>query len=113
VSPLDFIPLAEETGLIVPIGEWVLRASCQEASKWPSHISIAVNLSPVQFKTPHLSQTVVNALAHSGLAAHRLQLEITESVLLFNNQPTLRHVASVARPGVRISMDDFGTAIRH
>jgi diguanylate cyclase (GGDEF)-like protein len=109
VSPLDFIPLAEETGLIVPIGEWVLRQACKEASKWPSNISIAVNLSPVQFKTPNLSQTVVDALAHSGLAADRLQLEITESALLFNSEPTLDTLHQLRALGVHISMDDFGT----
>ena len=109
VSPCDFIPLAEETGLIVPIGEWVLRQACKESSKWPSNISIAVNLSPVQFKSPNLCQTVVNALAHAGLRADRLQLEITESVLLFNSEPTLDTLRQLRALGVRISMDDFGT----
>ena len=109
VQPLDFIPLAEETGLIAPIGEWILRQACKEASQWPSNISIAVNLSPMQFKTPNLSQTVVNALAHSGLAANRLQLEITESVLLFDSEPTLDTLHQLRALGVRISMDDFGT----
>ena len=71
IPPGDFIPLAEETALIVPIGEWVLRQACDEAAKWPNHISIAVNLSPAQFKSDRLTQTVINALARSGLSAGR------------------------------------------
>jgi predicted signal transduction protein with EAL and GGDEF domain len=109
ISPADFIPLAEETGLIVPIGEWVLRQSCEEAAKWPNDISIAVNLSAAQFKTPGLSQVVFNALTHSGIAAGRLELEITESVLLFNSKSTLETLHQLRALGVRISMDDFGT----
>jgi diguanylate cyclase (GGDEF)-like protein len=109
ISPADFIPLAEETGLIVPIGEWVLRQACEEAAKWPNDISIAVNLSAAQFKTPGLSQTVFNTLAHSGVVADRLELEITESVLLFNSKSTLDTLHQLRALGVRISMDDFGT----
>jgi diguanylate cyclase (GGDEF)-like protein len=109
IPPAEFIPLAEETALIVPIGEWVLRQACQEAAKWPSEIYIAVNLSAVQFKSSGLSQTVYNALAHSGLAADRLELEITESVLLFNSKFTLDTLHYLRALGVRISMDDFGT----
>jgi diguanylate cyclase (GGDEF)-like protein len=109
ISPLEFIPLAEETALIVPIGEWVLRQACEEAAKWPSHISIAVNLSPVQFKTGVVTQMVMNALARSGLNPNRLELEITESVLLFNNEATLNTLHQLRTLGVRISMDDFGT----
>jgi diguanylate cyclase (GGDEF)-like protein len=109
ISPLEFVPLAEETGLIVPIGEWVLRQACEEAVKWPGDVSIAVNLSPIQFKMPNLSQIVMSALAHSGLAARRLELEITESVLLLNSESTLATLHQLRRLGVRISMDDFGT----
>lgn len=109
VSPLDFIPLSEETTLIVPIGEWVLRRACAEAMKWPSNIRIAVNLSPAQFKMRNLAQMVMSALAQSGLPAHRLELEITESVLLLENASTLATLHQLRGLGVRISMDDFGT----
>jgi diguanylate cyclase (GGDEF)-like protein len=109
IQPNDFIPLAEETALIVPIGEWVLRTACEEAAKWPSHISIAVNLSPAQFKANRITQTVINALARSGLSAGRLELEITESVLLFHNESTLATLHQLRAIGVQISMDDFGT----
>ena len=109
VSPLEFIPLAEETALIVPIGEWVLRQACGEAVKWPSQIRIAVNLSPIQFKERNLPQTVMSALAHSGLPATRLELEITESVLLMDDGATVETLYHMHRLGVRISMDDFGT----
>jgi EAL domain-containing protein (putative c-di-GMP-specific phosphodiesterase class I) len=109
VAPLDFIALAEETALIIPIGEWVLRQACAEAIKWPSHISIAVNLSPAQFKMGNLSQMVTSALAQSGLPAPRLELEITESVLLVDNEFTLATLHQLRNLGVRISMDDFGT----
>ena len=109
VSPLDFIPLAEETGLIVPIGEWVLRQACADAAKWPEHIRIAVNLSPVQFKSHGLVQTVFNALAAAGLAASRLELEITESVLLANTEASLAMLHQLRGLGASISMDDFGT----
>jgi EAL domain-containing protein (putative c-di-GMP-specific phosphodiesterase class I) len=109
VPPLDFIPLAEETGLIVPIGEWVLRNACAEAAKWPNDISVAINLSPSQFKMRNIYQMVVSALAHSGLEAARLELEITESVLLFDNAATLETLHQLRSLGVRISMDGFGT----
>ena len=109
VAPLDFIPLAEETGLIVPIGEWVLRQACAEAVKWPGEVSIAVNLSPAQFKMHNLSQMVMSALAQSGLPAQRLELEITESVLMVDNESTLATLHQLHNLGVRISMDDFGT----
>jgi EAL domain-containing protein (putative c-di-GMP-specific phosphodiesterase class I) len=108
VSPLEFISLAEETELIVPIGEWVLREACQEAVKWPDNIRIAVNVSPVQFKS-ELALAVISALARSGLNAQRLELEITESVLLFNGETTLATLHQLRGLGVRISMDDFGT----
>ena len=82
VSPAEFIPIAEETGVINPLGEWVLRTACAEAARWPEDITVTVNVSPVQFKNESLVQTVVSALAASGLPAQRLELEITESVLL-------------------------------
>jgi diguanylate cyclase (GGDEF)-like protein len=109
ILPMEFIPLAEETGLIVPIGEWVLRKSCEDAAKWPSTISVAVNLSSVQFKNRNLAQIVVSALATSGLAAERLELEITETVLLTNAESTLQTLHQLRDLGTRISMDDFGT----
>lgn len=109
VAPSEFIPLAEETGLIVPIGEWVLRQACSEAAKWPSDVSLAVNLSPAQFKMRNLSQTVISALAQSSMPASRLELEITESVLLVDNAATLETLHQLRNLGVRISMDDFGT----
>jgi diguanylate cyclase (GGDEF)-like protein len=109
VSPGEFIPLAEESGLIVPIGEWVLRQACEEATKWPQHISVAVNLSPMQFKGRNLVQTVLSALAHSGLAPTRLELEITESILLRETEANLSTLYQLRELGARISMDDFGT----
>jgi len=109
VPPLDFIPLAEETGLIVPIGEWVLRKACQDAAAWPDDVSVAINLSPVQFKSRSLLPTVVSALAASGLPAARLELEITESLLLQESDDTLALLHQLRSLGIRISMDDFGT----
>jgi EAL domain-containing protein (putative c-di-GMP-specific phosphodiesterase class I) len=109
VPPVEFIPVAEETGLINQIGEWVLRQACVEAASWPPDIAVAVNLSPVQFKNQNLAQLVVSALAHSGLPAHRLELEITEAVLLQNNDATLATLHRLRDLGVRIAMDDFGT----
>jgi diguanylate cyclase (GGDEF)-like protein len=109
VSPADFIPLTEEIGLIVPIGEWVLHRACEEAATWPDDIKVAVNLSAVQFRSKKLLQAVVGALAASRLAPHRLELEITESVLLQDSDETLAMLYSLRQLGVRISMDDFGT----
>jgi diguanylate cyclase (GGDEF)-like protein len=109
ISPANFIPLAEETGLIVPIGEWVLRQACMDAAGWSQDVGVAVNLSPVQFKNPSLVSTVKEALRASGLPAHRLELEITESVLLQNSEATLSVLHELRGFGVRISLDDFGT----
>jgi diguanylate cyclase (GGDEF)-like protein len=109
VSPAEFIPLAEETGLIVPIGEWALREACFAAAKWPQGIKIAINLSACQFKSRQLVETVFSALALSGLPAQRLELEITESVLLQNNATTLDMLHQMRALGVRIALDDFGT----
>jgi EAL domain-containing protein (putative c-di-GMP-specific phosphodiesterase class I) len=109
VSPIDFIPVAEETGVINPLGAWVLRTACAEAARWPDNISVTVNVSAVQFKNENLLQTVVNAIAASGLRAQRLELEITESVLLCDNEATLTILHQLKKLGVRIAMDDFGT----
>jgi EAL domain-containing protein (putative c-di-GMP-specific phosphodiesterase class I) len=109
ISPVNFIPLAEETGLIVPLGDWVLRQACLDAAGWSQDVCVAVNLSPVQFKNPNLVSTVKEALRASGLPAHRLELEITESVLLQNSEATLSVLHELRGFGVRISLDDFGT----
>ncbi len=108
-SPADFIPLAEETGLIVPIGEWALRQACAEAAGWPEHFRVSVNLSAAQFKGPGLVQTVVRALAASGLDPNRLELEITESVMLQDSETALAMLSQLRDLGVRIALDDFGT----
>jgi diguanylate cyclase (GGDEF)-like protein/PAS domain S-box-containing protein len=108
-APADFIPLAEETGLIVPIGDWVLRKACADAAGWSQDVSVAVNLSPAQFKNRNLVPSVMAALSASGLAAHRLELEITESVLLQDSEATLAILHKLRDFGIRISMDDFGT----
>jgi len=109
VAPAEFIPLAEETGLIVPIGEWVLRQACAEAAAWPDDLKVAVNLSPVQFKKGNLPQLVLAALASSGLPAARLELEITESILLEESKTNLATLHGMRALGAAISMDDFGT----
>ena len=109
VSPETFIPLAEETGLIVPLGEWVLRQACAEAAKWPNDIKVAINLSPAQFRGKNLVGIVVSAMAAAGIASNRVELEITEAILLQNNEATLAILHQLRDLGVRISMDDFGT----
>jgi len=109
ISPAEFIPIAEETGLIVQIGEWVLRQACRAAATWPSSIRVAVNLSPIQFKNRKLGETVRAVLGETGLPATRLELEITESLLLADNESTLKTLHELRALGVRISMDDFGT----
>jgi diguanylate cyclase (GGDEF)-like protein len=109
VSPADFIPVAEETGLIVRLGEWVLRRACREAATWPAGIRVAVNLSPVQFSSSGLLQAVFSALAASHLDATRLELEITEAVLLQDSPIVLQTLHQLKDYGVRIAMDDFGT----
>ena len=109
LSPAEFIPIAEETGLIVPIGEWVLREACNTAVMWPGEPRVAVNLSPVQFKNKLLFETIHNILAETGLPPTRLELEITESLLLTDNEHTLQTLHRLRAIGVRISMDDFGT----
>jgi EAL domain-containing protein (putative c-di-GMP-specific phosphodiesterase class I) len=110
IAPDEFISLAEETGLIGPIGEWVLRTACAEAATWPDDVKIAINLSPSQFKKKrNLVQVVISALASSGLPARRLELEITESVLLQDDDMTLSMLHQLRGLGLRICMDDFGT----
>jgi diguanylate cyclase (GGDEF)-like protein len=109
ISPTEFIPIAEETGLIVQIGEWVLGEACRTAVTWPQSVRVAVNLSPVQFKNKRLYETVEAALRETGLAPTRLELEITESLLLADNEHTLKTLHRLRALGVRISMDDFGT----
>jgi len=110
IPPADFIPIAEETGLIVEIGEWALRSACMEATKWPESIRVSVNLSPIQFERGNLHQSVVDALRLSGLAPHRLELEITEGVLLRDEINTRAILHNLRALGVRIALDDFGTA---
>lgn len=109
ISPADFIPLAEETGLIIPIGEWVVREACRQASAWPEEMSIAVNVSPKQFATSGLAQTIMQALVTSGLSPNRLELEITESIFIVNVEKTLATLHTLRDLGVRIALDDFGT----
>jgi EAL domain-containing protein (putative c-di-GMP-specific phosphodiesterase class I) len=109
VSPGEFIPVAEEIGLIVALGEWVIRRACEDAAKWPDEICVAVNLSPTQLNNKSLLPTVLSALASSQLPAHRLELEITEAVLMQNTESTLKALHQLRSLGIRISMDDFGT----
>ncbi|MGX4801526.1 bifunctional diguanylate cyclase/phosphodiesterase [Bradyrhizobium guangdongense] len=109
VSPADFIPVAEDTGLIGEIGEWVLRQACAEAASWPGDIHIAVNVSPVQFRFRTLALKVAAALAESGLAPERLELEITETVLIRDDEEALTILQQLRELGVRIALDDFGT----
>ncbi|WP_027533480.1 EAL domain-containing protein [Bradyrhizobium sp. WSM3983] len=109
VSPADFIPVAEDTGLIGEIGEWVLKQACTEAASWPGDIHIAVNVSPVQFRSKTLALKVAAALAESGLAPGRLELEITETVLIRDDAEALTILQQLRELGVRIALDDFGT----
>jgi diguanylate cyclase (GGDEF)-like protein len=109
ISPAEFIPIAEETGLINQLGEWVLTTACAEAATWPAGIKLAVNVSPVQFRSGTLALKVVAALAASGLAANRLELEITEAVLIRDDDAALAILHQLRGIGVRIALDDFGT----
>jgi diguanylate cyclase (GGDEF)-like protein len=109
VSPAQFIPLAEEIGLIVPLGEWVLRTACLEAAKWPTSMSISVNLSPLQFRSQQLVSVIVSALAKSGIDPTRLELEITEGALMEDTDAVVATLRQIKSLGVRVSMDDFGT----
>ncbi|OAF17236.1 PAS-domain containing protein [Bradyrhizobium neotropicale] len=107
VSPAEFIPIAEENGLIVPIGEWALRAACATAASWPD-VAVAVNLSPVQFRSRGLVAMVTNALAEAGLPPRRLELEVTETALLDDSEATIEILHQLRALGVRVSLDDFG-----
>jgi diguanylate cyclase (GGDEF)-like protein/PAS domain S-box-containing protein len=109
VSPGTFIPLAEEIGFIVPMGEWVIREACATAAGWPGNSRVAINISAVQFRNPGLMQVIIGALATSGLDPTRLEIEITESVLLQNKDTTLAVLHQLRALGVRIALDDFGT----
>jgi diguanylate cyclase (GGDEF)-like protein len=109
VPPMDFIPMAEELGLIGPLGTWVLRKACEDAIRWPEDVKVAVNLSASQFNSGNVVATVLETLAATGLPAHRLELEITESVLLEKAEDALKTLADLHRIGVQIAMDDFGT----
>jgi diguanylate cyclase (GGDEF)-like protein len=109
ISPAEFIPIAEDCGMIETIGEWVLRTACTEAARWPGDVRIAINVSPIQFANPGLPAIVANTLASSGLAPHRLELEITESVFVNDSDSSERMFATLKGLGVRLSLDDFGT----
>jgi len=109
IGPGEFVGIAEEIGLIVPLGEWVLREACIEAMRWPGDLKVAVNLSPVQFKSGNLVQAVMMALSRSGLPPSRLEVEITETVLLAESEAVLAVLRKLRSLGVGVSMDDFGT----
>jgi predicted signal transduction protein with EAL and GGDEF domain len=109
VPPSDFIGLAEDTGLIVPLGAWVLRQACTEAATWPAHLKIAVNISPAQFKAHKLEDVVIRTLAATGITPQRLELEITESVMLQDEEQAFSTLTRLHDLGVRIALDDFGT----
>jgi EAL domain-containing protein (putative c-di-GMP-specific phosphodiesterase class I) len=109
ISPADFIPVAEHTGLIIELGEWVLHTACAEAASWPDPIRLAVNVSPVQFRSGTLALKVASALAASGLPADRLEIEITEAVLIRDDDAALAVLHQLRDIGVHIALDDFGT----
>ena len=109
VSPADFVPVAEETGLIEEIGQWVLRTACAEAAKWPADVRIAVNVSPIQFRSETLSLKVASVLSETGLDPRRLELEITEAVLIADDDAALATLNQLRALGVHIALDDFGT----
>jgi len=109
VPPAVFIPVAEDSGLIVPLGEWALMEACRNAAQWPGDLKIAVNLSPVQFTAPNLFDVIERTLAETGLAPHRLELEITERIFMEDSENTLATLRRIKQLGVRIAMDDFGT----
>src|SRR5439155_16562169 len=109
ISPAEFIPVAEETGLINAVGGLMLRRACMDAARWPDDVRVAVNLSPLQFRTGNLLSLVMDVLKQTGLAARRLELEITETLLLEKSSQVLATLHALRALGVRISMDDFGT----
>jgi diguanylate cyclase (GGDEF)-like protein/PAS domain S-box-containing protein len=108
IAPSEFIPAAEETGLIVPLGDWVIRKACLDAANWPEQTKIAINLSPAQFRGPSLGRVIIDALADAGVAPSRLELEITEEVLLGHNKENLTTLNELRELGIKIVMDDFG-----
>jgi EAL domain-containing protein (putative c-di-GMP-specific phosphodiesterase class I) len=109
VNPLEFIGIAEETNLIIPIGEWVIREACRQAALWPEGLRMAVNISPLQFRSANLSNVIIQSLAASGISPNRLELEITESIFIENVENTLKCLHNLRNVGVRIALDDFGT----
>jgi diguanylate cyclase (GGDEF)-like protein len=109
VSPAVFIPVAEDTGMIDQIGEWVIREACKQAAKWPEHLTVAVNLSAVQFRSERLVQVILIALASAGLRPNRLELEITETVLMQEPEKTIHILGQLRNFGIRVALDDFGT----
>lgn len=109
VSPADFIPLAEEIGIIEALGEWVLRTACHEAAKWPDPLTVSVNLSPLQFKSGNLINTIMSELANAGLPPSRLDLEITEGALMAETDAVIATLRQIKELGIKVSMDDFGT----
>jgi EAL domain-containing protein (putative c-di-GMP-specific phosphodiesterase class I) len=109
VAPAAFIPLAEEIGFIIPMGEWVIRQACATAARWPGELRVAINISAAQFRNSGLLPIIVGALSASGLPPTRLEIEITETVLLQNRETTLAVLHQLRALGIRIAMDDFGT----
>lgn len=109
IAPSEFIPLAEESGLIIPLGAWVLKEACRAAASWPDHLKIAVNVSAIQFQQISMEETVLQALASSGLSPHRLELEITETSLAQKTEAVSRTMRRLRKLGIRIALDDFGT----
>jgi predicted signal transduction protein with EAL and GGDEF domain len=109
IAPAEFVPIAEEIGLIDEIGDWVLNTACAEAAVWPQHVKVAVNVSPTQFKSRALALKVAGALARSGLAPERLELEITEAVLINDHETAFEALEQIRVLGVSIALDDFGT----
>jgi diguanylate cyclase (GGDEF)-like protein len=108
IAPDQFIPLAESTGLIVPLGEWVLRQACTDAASWPAHVKVAINISAVQFKTGNLFDVILCTLVETGLSAERLELEITETSLLENQDAHLTTIRQLKNLGIAMALDDFG-----
>ena len=109
MPPIDFIPLAEDTGQIGEIGQWVIETACAAAANWPSHCFIAVNVSPTQFRQSNLPRIVAAALAASGLAPHRLEIEVTEGVFIDDVTLAVETLSALRGQGIRLSLDDFGT----
>jgi len=109
VAPDRFIPLAESTGLIAPLGEWILRRACTDATSWPANVKVAVNISAVQFKKGNLFEVVLRTLVETGLAPGRLELEVTETALLENQEAHLTTIRQLKNLGVSVALDDFGT----